>query len=607
MMSPSAAFVVAGPPGSARAATTVQVWRAGPFPQSPLRLGGEASEAAAANALGAAKVARAAAAVAATAAATLAVGRHRRGGLRSRRVARRSAASDAPRFGGSSSRQSTRDGAAATGRQSGAPSFVALEAPAVDFDFEAENKNEETQTDAKPSFKQFEWYKCWYPVHVVDICDPCRPHKMQLLGMNIVIWNDGPTVNGVKQLGNWRVFEDACPHRQAPLSEGRIEDDGNLLCSYHAWRFNGKGDCAALPYSPEHLQAKHMCNCRAKCKTFPTRVEDGLLFVWPQSGPEAEIEASKKDPPLIEELHDPELSKKWIKFPVNLRDLELGWDVFFENAMDPAHFLVAHHNVTGNRYTDPKWFDMQTWRNIDTDTGCAARGIPGCFDFRPPCLVKNQQDGGVIFAIYNTPTSPGKCRHIGFLVLDVDSIAGESGVVDKDAVKLFTGPVPIWLQHVLTSFFLHQDAVLLHHQEQNFRDKGFVASGESDAKFREVTYTPNEVDKGSIMFRRWLRTRAGGGVPWACDPTLPPRLGTNEKIFDVYNSHTKHCTHCLAAYRNINLAKTAAFGSAFAIALAAPNGPERVAGGAAAVALGVALQKLSELFEVYEFNHQDNK
>ncbi len=42
--------------------------------------------------------------------------------------------------------------------------------------------------------KQYNWQKAWYPVHVTDMMDPIRPHKTQLLGMNIVIWNDGKTV-----------------------------------------------------------------------------------------------------------------------------------------------------------------------------------------------------------------------------------------------------------------------------------------------------------------------------------------------------------------------------------------------------------------------------
>jgi len=32
-----------------------------------------------------------------------------------------------------------------------------------------------------------------------------------------------------------------------PLSEGRVEDDGSLFCSYHGWRFDGKGDLVASP------------------------------------------------------------------------------------------------------------------------------------------------------------------------------------------------------------------------------------------------------------------------------------------------------------------------------------------------------------------------
>jgi len=490
----------------------------------------------------------------------------------------------------------------------GVSSTVELSPPDIDFDSDRVDGNvEEEPIPKEKGLPQFNWRKAWYPVHVTNMMDPVRPHKVQLLGEHIVMWNDGPTVDGVKQIGKWRVFEDRCPHRNAPLSEGRVEDDGSLLCSYHAWRFNGEGECTDLPYSPVELQKQHACNCRAKCRSYIVKEVDELLFVWPDNGPNALAESEAKPPQLIEELHDPELSKKWLKFPINLRDLELGWDVFFENAMDPSHFLVAHHNITGNRYTDPKWFDLKTVKKMSTEDGCAVKGLPGTFDFKPPCLVKNSQDGGVIFAIYNTPTSPGKCRHIGFLVLDLDSIAGDSGVVDKKSVELFTGPVPLWLQHLLTSFFLHQDAVILHHQEQNFADRGFEAKADSKKKFTEMTYTPNVVDMGSVMFRRWLRTRAGNGVPWAGSTQLAPRLRTNEKIFDVYNSHTKHCQHCKTAYNNFKSLQTGLWGGAAAAALGMEAGPERIAVGAACIACGLATQKVIDLFERYEFNHQDNK
>ena len=106
----------------------------------------------------------------------------------------------------------------------------------------------------------FDWFDHWYPVNVVDSMDPSRPHKVQLLGLNLVLWNDGATVGGEKAAGSWRAFEDSCPHRRGPLSEGRVEDDGTLLCSYHGWRYDGSGACSDLPYSPESKRERHQCS-----------------------------------------------------------------------------------------------------------------------------------------------------------------------------------------------------------------------------------------------------------------------------------------------------------------------------------------------------------
>lgn len=37
----------------------------------------------------------------------------------------------------------------------------------------------------------FQWTKQWYAVAVVEFLDPSRPHAMQLLGKDIVLWRDG--------------------------------------------------------------------------------------------------------------------------------------------------------------------------------------------------------------------------------------------------------------------------------------------------------------------------------------------------------------------------------------------------------------------------------
>lgn len=55
-----------------------------------------------------------------------------------------------------------------------------------------------------------------------------------------------PLVLGRTQQGSVFAFEDRCPHRQVPLSAGRITENG-LQCVYHGWTFGADGKCRAIP------------------------------------------------------------------------------------------------------------------------------------------------------------------------------------------------------------------------------------------------------------------------------------------------------------------------------------------------------------------------
>jgi hypothetical protein len=68
-------------------------------------------------------------------------------------------------------------------------------------------------------------------VHPVESLPEDRPWGVTVLGRELVVWKDGE--------GQWRVFDDSCPHRKVALSEGRKEADGTLACAYHGWRFDG--------------------------------------------------------------------------------------------------------------------------------------------------------------------------------------------------------------------------------------------------------------------------------------------------------------------------------------------------------------------------------
>ena len=60
---------------------------------------------------------------------------------------------------------------------------------------------------------QFSWTQQWYPLAPVDDLDSTRPNAAQLLGRRLVLWRDAG--------GDWRAFEDLCPHRCAAATNAR--------------------------------------------------------------------------------------------------------------------------------------------------------------------------------------------------------------------------------------------------------------------------------------------------------------------------------------------------------------------------------------------------
>jgi len=68
-----------------------------------------------------------------------------------------------------------------------------------------------------------------------------EPERVVLGGERYALWR-GPS-------GRPAAVRDACPHRAAPLSMGRVSPDGRLACRYHGWSFDGEGGgrCPSQP------------------------------------------------------------------------------------------------------------------------------------------------------------------------------------------------------------------------------------------------------------------------------------------------------------------------------------------------------------------------
>lgn len=483
----------------------------------------------------------------------------------------------------------------------------------------------------QPQEGTFQWTKQWYPVAVAEFLDPSCPHAIQLLGKDLVLWRDGT--------GQWRCFEDACPHRLVPLSEGRIEADGTLLCAYHAWRFDGEGRCTHIPQSKDaQTEAKNRAQPQACAIAYPVQMHHGLVWVWAEAGAQAEQESQQRSPRLVPELDA--ASDTVVKGFWNIRDLPYGWDFFLENVSDPAHVPVSHHGLVGNRYRDPRYYDMFSTRNISTQEGFAFGITPTIsgiteviHDFQPPCLMKISttftDEGQNILILYATPTRPGWCRHIGCQLL----VRNRVGKMPK-GLAFFALPMPVWAGHVLASLFLHQDLVFLHHQERILAKRLHEPVQAEPDRWLNAVYTPNPQDKMVIAFRQWLTHRAGGGIPWAGHSLLPTTELDQRQLFDVWGTHTQHCHVCQKGLKRIERLTLVLFGAAIvcfglgilldaraiaiqtalnpntaSVPLLTPPGSGFWLAVIMAILLATAgyfLKKFSRLFYIYEFHHARN-
>ena len=157
-----------------------------------------------------------------------------------------------------------------------------------------------------------------------------QPNPLRLMETALVAW---PSAEG------WRVAEDRCPHRGAPLSYGRLEENNTLTCSYHGWQFDPDGSTSYVP-----TRAKQ--GCGACLRVHPSKVcAHGLLWVWPVSvvaGSAAEAEAYAKPLP-VDHLPDPSCTvTDW-----TVNRVPIPWASLLENTLDDAHGVHAHHGLAG--------------------------------------------------------------------------------------------------------------------------------------------------------------------------------------------------------------------------------------------------------------------
>ncbi len=401
----------------------------------------------------------------------------------------------------------------------------------------------------------FDFLPHWYPVSPLEDLDPQRPTAVELLGRRFVIWKPG----GQASDSPFRVFLDLCPHRLAPLSEGRLDPaSGRLMCSYHGWQFDGEGLCRripqAVPSEPGQAQAQHLC-----ATALPSREAQGLLWLWPDA---ATSERAGATPLPRSPWVDAAAGFVWSSV---LRDLAYDWETLIENVADPAHVPFAHHGVQGNReraFPLPIQMVREERDGLEALVESRERAMATRISFHPPCHLEYRFDlpGGRRMALvtYCLPVGPGRSRIIGQF--------------PRDFARWQMRWQPRWWDHITNrNEVLDGDMVLLHRQEQERERRSGLEKG---GGWKDSYRLPTSADRMVIAFRRWLDRH--GGPDWV---TLigPAARGSaaasgcaalsSEQLLDRYHQHTVHCASCRRALAGIQRLEGVAV-AVFAVVLA---------------------------------------
>lgn len=375
---------------------------------------------------------------------------------------------------------------------------------------------------------EFNFFQHWYPLSPIEDLDPKRPTAVTILGLHLVIWKP-------KFSETFRVFLDQCPHRLAPLSEGRIDDQtGNLMCSYHGWQFDQQGSCTHVPQAeqPEFIRKNKENLCAI---ALPVQQQQDLLWVWLDVS--SSEQAANSPLPLSPQL-DASKGFVWSTF---VRDLDYDWQTLVENVTDPSHVPFAHHGVQGNRNkagSIPLKIVQSTPSLIEAkSTGQFSSTIT----FEPPCRLEYALSFGnegkqVGLITYCLPISPGKSRIVALF--------------SRNFAKQLQQFTPRWWEHVsIRNRVLDGDMILLQQQEYFLQQKSQTESWKTAYKL------PTSADRLVIEFRNWFDKYCQGQLPWSevgiNVQSLRPINENREQVLDRYKQHTQHCSSCRGALLRI--------------------------------------------------------
>ena len=126
------------------------------------------------------------------------------------------------------------------------------------------------------------------------------------------------------------VMDDRCCHRHAPLSKGRLEDDG-IRCMYHGLKFGADGRCIEIPGQDRIPDSMRVA-------TYPTVVQDGFVWCWFGDPERADVDQILRYP-----VH---LDDAW-RYRKSYSHVNANYKLLVDNTLDFTHIAWCHQGTFG--------------------------------------------------------------------------------------------------------------------------------------------------------------------------------------------------------------------------------------------------------------------
>jgi vanillate O-demethylase monooxygenase subunit len=162
---------------------------------------------------------------------------------------------------------------------------------------------------------------CWYMAAWGDEVGE-RPLARTLLDEPVVLFRDAQ--------GAPHALFDRCPHRFAPLSGGKVEDD-ILVCGYHGLGFGAGGACVRNPHGP--------ITGALRVKSYPVVEAHRAIWIWMGDPGRADL-AMIRDLSFLAAAPDTAFNKGYLNGTGH-------YQLFVDNILDLTHADFLHPATLG--------------------------------------------------------------------------------------------------------------------------------------------------------------------------------------------------------------------------------------------------------------------